>query len=214
MWSGRPNPQLVAEAAACSPGRALDVGSGEGADAVWLAEQGWQVTGLDISDARSSGAAEHADRAGVGDRVESRHADLRDWTPGEGAYDLVSAQFMHLPDGGMVVFTRLAAAVAPGGTLLIVGHHPGDLDTGLRWSIGGALFTPEELRPRSTTTDWDIATEVRERRHRGRRATRRGPRLGPPGPPPLAVHPPSRRGCTPGASLAGRTPSPVEVGSM
>lgn len=132
MWSGRPNPQLVAEAAELAPGRALDVGCGEGADAVWLAQRGWQVTAVDIADTALRRAAGHAAEAGadVADRITWTRADLREQPPAEGRYDLVSAQFMHLPgDTRRPLFARLAAAVTPGGTLLIVGHHPSDLRT-------------------------------------------------------------------------------------
>ncbi|MCY7396181.1 MAG: class I SAM-dependent methyltransferase [Nocardioides sp.] len=164
VWSGNPNPQLVAEASGLAPGRALDIGSGEGADMIWLARQGWQVTGLDFSAVALERSAAHAEEAGVGESTQWRQGDVRTWSAGKERWDLVTSQFMHQPDGGMVAITRtLAAAVAEGGTLLVVGHHPGDVDTGLRWSIGGALFTPEELLPALDTDAWDITLEVRER---------------------------------------------------
>lgn len=163
VWSGNPNPQLVAEVSDLAPGRALDVGCGEGADAIWLARQGWRVTGLDFSAGALARSAAHATDAGVGGAVEWRQADLRSWTPGEERWDLVSSQFMHQPDGGMLAITRtLAAAVGEAGTLLVVGHHPADLETGLRWSIGNALFTPDELLP-ALDDGWDVSAEVRER---------------------------------------------------
>lgn len=164
VWSGGPNPQLVADVADLTPGRALDVGSGEGADAIWLAGRGWRVTGLDFSTVALERSAGHAAEAGVGETLEWRHADLRTWSPGEERWDLVTSQFMHQPDGGMVAITRtLAAAVAEGGTLLVVGHHPADVETGLRWSIGGALFTPDELLPALDADGWQVTAEVRER---------------------------------------------------
>ncbi|NHC14995.1 methyltransferase domain-containing protein [Motilibacter deserti] len=123
VWSGRPNPQLVAEAEGLAPGRALDVGCGEGADAVWLAARGWQVDGADISPSALKKAASHADDEGVGDRCRWLHADLAEWVPDAGAYDLVSAQFMHLPPQQLqAAQARFARAVAPGGSLLVVGH--------------------------------------------------------------------------------------------
>ena len=132
VWSGRVNPQLAAEAADLAPGRALDIGSGEGGDALWLAGQGWDVTAVDFADAALARTAEHADEAGVGDRVGTRRVDVRSFEPSGETWDLVSSQFMHLPDGGMPdLVRRLASAVAPGGTLLVVGHHPerpGDRD--------------------------------------------------------------------------------------
>jgi len=85
---------------------------------------------------------------GVGDRVEVREVDVRTFDPGDERWDLVSSQFMHQPDDGMVdVVRRLVAAVAPGGTLLVVAHHPRDMATGLRHGHVSHLFTPEDLLP-------------------------------------------------------------------
>ncbi|MFD3812456.1 FAD-dependent oxidoreductase [Rhodococcus sp. NPDC058639] len=157
VWSGNVNPQLEAEASALEPGRALDVGCGEGADAIWLAGRGWSVTALDFAAAALDKTAAHAAQAGVGDRVSTRQADIRSWEPGEERWDLVSSQFMHLPDGGMVDLTRrLGSAVAPGGTLLVVGHHPDDMATGLRHGHHSFLFTPESLVPALEDGKWEI----------------------------------------------------------
>ncbi|PZV98870.1 Thioredoxin reductase [Micromonospora phaseoli] len=149
VWSGRPNPQLVAEVQGLAPGRALDVGSGEGADAVWLAERGWQVTAVDISTVALARAAEHAKAAAgqVAERIEWTHADLLRWSPASSAYDLVSAQFMHLPpENRRELFARLADAVAPGGRLLIVGHHPRDLrTTAHRMHYPEMMYTAEQV---------------------------------------------------------------------
>ena len=148
VWSGRVNPQLAAEAESLAPGRALDVGAGEGGDAVWLAGQGWQVTAVDFAEAALARTATHAAEAGVGDRVETRHLDVRDFEGGGETWELVSSQFMHLPDGQMVdLVRRLGAAVAPGGTLLVVGHHPDDHATGLRHGHHSFLYTAESLLP-------------------------------------------------------------------
>lgn len=122
IWSGHPNAALVRVVADLPPGHALDLGCGEGGDTVWLAEQGWRVTGVDISAtalARARAAA--AERAL--DRVDWAQADLADWEP-PAAYDLVSACFLHSPVDfpREAVLRRAAAAVAPGGHLLLVGH--------------------------------------------------------------------------------------------
>ncbi|MFI6896801.1 SAM-dependent methyltransferase [Streptomyces sp. NPDC050256] len=123
IWSGNPNTVLVREVADLKPGRALDLGCGEGADAVWLARQGWQVTATDISRVALDRAAEHGAEAEVADRIDWQFHDLGVSFP-EGRYDLVSAQFLHsmgnLPREQ--ILRRAAAAVAPGGVLLIVGH--------------------------------------------------------------------------------------------
>ena len=160
IWSGRPNAVLVAEATDLTPGRALDVGCGEGGDAVWLANRGWEVVALDFSSVALARAAEHAGDASV----DWRQADLRTWTPDGETWDLVTSHFLHLLDHGMVdVVRRLADAVAPGGTLLVVGHHPDDEHTGLRWSLPGVMFTAEDLLPALDPDRWEIRTEARTR---------------------------------------------------
>jgi len=127
LWSGQPNPQLVAQAADLAAGQALDAGCGEGADAIWLASRGWTVTAVDVSAVALERAAAHAAAQGdeIAGRIAWRREDLLTWDPGSRRFDLVSAQFMHLPDAGSL-HARLAAAVRPGGTLLIVAHHPDD----------------------------------------------------------------------------------------
>ncbi|MFC9327499.1 class I SAM-dependent methyltransferase [Kitasatospora sp. NPDC057015] len=130
IWSGRPNPVLVREADGLTPGRALDLGCGEGADAVWLARRGWRVTAVDISRTALERGAEHAGSAGVADRIDWQWHDLAVSFPA-GEFDLVSAQFLHseVPLPRERILRTAAAAVAPGGALLIVGHagpHPGE----------------------------------------------------------------------------------------
>jgi 2-polyprenyl-3-methyl-5-hydroxy-6-metoxy-1,4-benzoquinol methylase len=125
VWSRDPNPQLVAEASELRPGTALDVGCGEGGDAIWLARRGWTVTGADFSAAGLARAAAHVEQAGVAKRTEWWQVDARELDAGGRTWDLVTTHFLHPPDGGMVeVARRLAAAVAPGGHLLVVGHAP------------------------------------------------------------------------------------------
>src|SRR5829696_3906806 len=82
VWSGNPNPQLVAEASALTPGTALDVGCGEGGDVIWLAQQGWKVTGADFSAQGLARAAAHAEQAGVADRTDWRQVDARAFDAG------------------------------------------------------------------------------------------------------------------------------------
>ncbi|MDV2477566.1 class I SAM-dependent methyltransferase [Rhodococcus zopfii] len=129
-----PNPQLVTEVADLTPGRALDAGCGEGGDALWLAGHGWHVTAVDIAEAALDRARAHAGSAGadVANRIEWVRADLADWTPPQAEYDLVTSHYVHTPGPWEKLLRRLADAVAPGGTLLVVGHddpahpHPGD----------------------------------------------------------------------------------------
>ncbi|KJK54443.1 class I SAM-dependent methyltransferase [Streptomyces sp. NRRL F-4428] len=126
IWSGKPNALLVREAQDLAPGRALDLGCGEGADTVWLARRGWRVTATDISKVALGRAAEHAAEAGVTDLVDWQQHDFAQSFP-EGEFDLVSACFLHsygeFPRER--ILRRAAAAVAPGGTLLVVGHAGG-----------------------------------------------------------------------------------------
>lgn len=120
-WSGSPNASLVAEAAALTPGAALDVGCGEGGDAVWLAQQGWKVTALDISRVALDRTGRAAADAGVA--VELAEGDVAVDPPEPGGYDLVSVHYpalRHAP--GDPAIHALIDAVAPGGTLLVVGH--------------------------------------------------------------------------------------------
>ena len=164
VWSGRVNVQLEAEAADLAPGRALDVGCGEGGDALWLAGRGWQVTASDFAEAALARVAAHAEEAGVADRVETRLLDVRTFEPDGERWDLVTAHFVHLPDGGMVdVVRRLASAVAPGGTLLVVGHAPSDLHTGLRHGHVSFMHTADQLLP-ALDDAWEV--EVCESRPR------------------------------------------------
>ena len=123
LWSGQPNGALVTEVAGMTPGRVLDVGCGEGADAVWLARQGWDVTALEASGVALGRAAGHADDAGV--EVRWVHAGLAEAELAPGSFDLVSAQYpalLRTPDASAE--RALLAAVALGGVLLVV-HHAG-----------------------------------------------------------------------------------------
>src|SRR5688500_13702544 len=123
VWSGRANARLAEVAGPLEPGRALDLGCGEGADAVWLAQRGWDVTAVDVSATALERGAAAAAAVGVADRVRFERHDLARSFPA-GAFDLVSAQFLQspveLPRGE--VLRSAAAAVGECGLLLIVEH--------------------------------------------------------------------------------------------
>ncbi len=136
LWSGQPNAQFAAQVADLAPGEALEAGCGEGADAIWLAQRGWTVTGVDVSAValeRAASAARAADEAGaatgdIAGRITWQREDLLTWVPEPERFDLVSAQFMHFPPAELAAFHQgLAAAVRPGGTLLLIAHHPEDV---------------------------------------------------------------------------------------
>ncbi len=122
-WSGRVNATTADVVRTLTPGDALELGCGEGGDAVWLAEQGWRVTAVDISaTAVARGAAGAASR-GIGDRVTWASHDLSTWAP-EGELDLVTASFFHstVELARTEILRRAAGRLRPGGHLLLVSH--------------------------------------------------------------------------------------------
>ncbi len=168
LWSDEPNATLVAECATLAAGTALDFGCGEGADALWLATRGWRVTGVDISSVAIERAATQV--AAYGDDVAARiawaQADLATWAPTPTAFDLVTTHFMQLVTAERdVMIRKIASAVAPGGTLLVVAHHPSDLQTAVRRPPMPELFYTADdvvasLEPRRWTI---VASEARSR---------------------------------------------------
>ncbi|WP_030435469.1 class I SAM-dependent methyltransferase [Actinoplanes subtropicus] len=171
IWSGNPNVALVAEVAGLKPGRALDLGCGEGADAVWLARQGWQVTAADISGVALERAAEHAAEAGV--TVDWQRHDLEQTFPA-GEFDLVSAQFLHFWEefDREKILRRAAGAVAPGGILLIEGHmdHGPFRHQGHDHGPEQMRFpTPDEvIKGLALSDDWEtLKAEVHPREQKG-----------------------------------------------
>lgn len=121
MGSAQPNPHLVREVADLPPGTALEAGCGAGAEAIWLATRGWQVTGADIATAALDRAAERAADAGVAAQTQWTQADLSAWEPAT-RFDLVTTHYAHPAMPQLDFYDRIASWVGPGGTLLIVGH--------------------------------------------------------------------------------------------
>jgi SAM-dependent methyltransferase len=123
VWSGRVNATVEQEVVGLVPGTALDLGSGEGGDALWLAGQGWAVTAVDISKTALAVGAARAVDEGLAERIDWIQADLATWHPAH-EYDLVTAAFLHSPVElpREEILRRAASAVAPGGRLLVVGH--------------------------------------------------------------------------------------------
>jgi SAM-dependent methyltransferase len=169
LWSGNPNSQLLSQASDLSPGTALDVGCGEGADAIWLAERGWRVSAVDFSNVALQRGAARATEAGaeVAELITWIHADLITWTPAARSFDLVSVQFMHLPkDQREPLYRRLAEAVAPGGTLLVVGHHPSDMQTTVpRPAAREFFFTGNDIAASLDPDGWEIVVNAEPARH-------------------------------------------------
>jgi SAM-dependent methyltransferase len=155
----------VAEAASLRPGTALDAGAGEGGDAFWLAAQGWTVTAADISSVALERAAKRA--SGRDLAITWLHADLAAG-PAPGTYDLVTAHFLHVPKSDQQsLFSHLAAAVAPGGTLLVVGHDLSDMAKLPRPDLAEYGWTADEVAA-ALAAGWTIeAAEARPRQATG-----------------------------------------------
>ena len=163
----RPSAHLETETAHLPPGRALDAGCGHGAEAVWLASRGWRVTAVDYSVTALDIARSRANAFGanVADRIELTEGDLATWAPLPGCYDLVISLYVHVQGAVGEMVRRLGAGVAPGGTLLLVGHRPIDPATGAPTAAAGQEQVSvdaavDALDPR----DWRI--EVAEERPR------------------------------------------------
>lgn len=145
VWSAKPNRFLAAEVSDLEPGRALDLACGEGQNAIWLAARGWIVSGVDYSEVAIEKARARAARDDVA--VDFRCADLVGYEPEPAAFDLVLVLYLHIPvRERRGVLERAAAALAPGGTFVLVGHDLLNLSEG----VGGPsdpeiLSTPDEI---------------------------------------------------------------------
>jgi SAM-dependent methyltransferase len=163
-----PNALLLEEIGDMQPGFALDAGCGHGSEAIWLAASGWQVTAVDFSATALDFARSTADAAGaeVAERIEWVEGDLGTWTPLPGRYDLVSCLYVHVAGSVVEMVRRLGSGVAPGGTLLLVGHRPIDPATGAPTPAAGQVqVSVDEAVEALDPHDWDIA--VAEERPRG-----------------------------------------------
>jgi 2-polyprenyl-3-methyl-5-hydroxy-6-metoxy-1,4-benzoquinol methylase len=127
-----PNAHLIAEVVDIAAGRALDAGCGHGVDTLWLAAHGWQVTAVDFSAAALTHGRSMAEAAGfdVAARIDWIESDLATWEVPSGHYDLVACLYVHVAGSVEDMVRRMANGVAPGGTLVLVGHRPIDPSTG------------------------------------------------------------------------------------
>ena len=144
-FGGEPDRFLVAEVAELPAGRALDLACGSGRNAVWLAERGWQVTGVDFSETAIANARQLASERGA--EVELVVADVLEWEPPAASFDLVTLVYPHLPSAQRArVLARAASVLAPGGRIVVVGHHTDNIEDG----VGGpqdpdVLFSAEDV---------------------------------------------------------------------
>jgi len=157
--SRAPSAHLLAEVDGVPAGRALDAGCGHGAEAIWLATAGWQVTAVDFSTtaleiARSTAEAIGADVAG---RIEWVEGDLGRWTPPPHTFDLVSCLYVHVEDSVVEMVRRLGSGVAPDGSLVLVGHLPVDPATGKPTSAAAQVqVTVDEAVEALDPRVWDV----------------------------------------------------------
>ena len=160
-WSGRPNATLVDLIGGIpANGRALDLGCGEGADAIWLARQGWHVTGVDISPTAVARAHGAAIEAGIpSDQIRFEAHDLSTWEP-DGPYDLVTASFFHSQEAlpRTEILRRAASQVAPGGHLAIVSHAPPAPGSEHHDHLEQLTDADGEIAALALGDDWDVVT--------------------------------------------------------
>jgi SAM-dependent methyltransferase len=163
----QPNPHLVREVGDLAARTALDAGCGAGAEAIWLASRGWRVTGADIADQALARAAEGAAAGGVADRVQWVQADLSNWEPGM-TYDLVTTHYAHPAIPQLEFYDRVASWVAPGGTLLIVGHlqhgHGHGQGADGAEPPASASVTAADITARLDPTAWEVVTAAESQR--------------------------------------------------
>ncbi len=160
LWATKPNRFLVSEVAELVAGRALDLACGEGQNAIWLASLGWEVAGVDFSEVAIRKATARAERDGVD--VRFLCADLVEYEPAPASYDLVLVMYLHIPSARRrAVHEKAVAAVAPGGTFLLLGHDLGNLTDG----VGGPrdpdlLYTAAEIASELPGVEVEKATTV------------------------------------------------------
>lgn len=162
-----PNPRLLTAARDLTPGTALDAGCGHAADTLWLASHGWRVTAADVATTALRHAQAHAETLGsdIASRIDWTQADLTTWTPTENHFDLVTSHYSHGVGPREELVRRLATAVVPGGTLLVVGHDPSDPTTDIPYDSAPEFYvTPDELVAGLDLDHWDIdVSEIRPR---------------------------------------------------
>ncbi|NVB79746.1 MAG: class I SAM-dependent methyltransferase [Kofleriaceae bacterium] len=151
-----PNAQLIAEIGGLPPGRALDAGCGHGAESLWLAAHGWQVTAVDFSAAALAHGRSTAEAMGIAARIEWIEGDLATWAAEPAHYDLVVSLYVHVAGSVEEMVQRMASAVAPGGTLFMIGHRPVDPATGARTAAAGQVQVSVEEARRALDSSWEL----------------------------------------------------------
>ena len=168
MAGNPPNPYLARETAGLAPGTALDAGCGAGAEAIWLASHGWQVTAADISGDALTRAAGRATASGLAEPIRWVEADLTAWEPGM-RFDLVTTHYAHPALPQLAFYQRISGWAAPGGTLLIIGHLHTPQSTGHRHGHGHhhpaeATVTLADITADLDAAGWEIVTAEEHQR--------------------------------------------------
>jgi len=147
LWDIDPGPFLSGEVGGVAPGRALDLGAGEGRTALWLADAGWKVTAVDFSDVAIERGRRRAESAGVAGAIEWVREDLADYSPAGRTFDLILSMFVHLPAPERRRMLGLAAdSLAPGGVILVVGYDTTHVAEGRGGPRDAAvLYSPEDI---------------------------------------------------------------------
>lgn len=152
-----PNAHLMAEAADLPPGRALDAGCGHGADTLWLATHGWQVTAVDFSAAALAQGRSMAEAGNVAERIDWIEGDLATWSAEPGYYDLIVCLYVHVAGSVEDMVRRMANGVAKGGTLFMVGHRPIDPATGAATAAASQVqVSVEEAVAALDSSEWEL----------------------------------------------------------
>jgi len=158
-----PNVHLRAVAEPLQPGLALDAGCGHGSDTLWLAARGWRVTAVDFSATALAHGRASTEELELADRVDWVEGDLATWTPEPGRFDLVTCLYVHVAGSVGELVTRMAGGVAPGGTLLLVGHRPIDPETGGETPAAGQTQVDVETAV-AALDGWELVVAEERRR--------------------------------------------------
>ena len=167
-----PNANLIAEVESLRPGRSLDAGCGHGAETLWLAARGWEVTAVDFSASALAHARSTAEALGpdIAERIAWVEGDLAVWTPPRNHFDLVVCLYVHVAGSVDEMVRRMASGVAPGGTLFMVGHRPIDPATGKPTAAAGQVqISVESAVAGLDSRGWELV--VAEERPRAVAAT-------------------------------------------
>ncbi len=163
-----PHGMVTSDLAGLNPGRALDAGCGHGAEALWLASQGWQVTAVDFSTSALEHGRAMAAEADLDDRVQWVEADLGHWTPEPDAFDLVISLYVHVDGSVEETVRRLAGGVLRGGSLVLVGHLPVDPETGEPSKAAGQRqVTVDAATTALDRSDWEFLVSEERPRSKG-----------------------------------------------